>query len=534
MKDPLLRVEALSKHFPATRGVFSRVRGHVRAVDEVTFDLGYGETLGLVGESGCGKSTVGRTLLRLQEPTSGNVWFEGRKLEELRPEDLQRTRRDMQIVFQDPYSSLNPRMRVFDIVGEALAVHGLAKGQELRRRVFELLEQVGVSARWADRYAHEFSGGQRQRIGIARAIALNPKLLICDEAVSALDVSIQAQIINLLIKLREQLGLSYLFISHDLSVVRHISHRVMVMYLGQVVELGPTRDLFERPAHPYTRALLSAVPVADPRRKPARVVLHGDVPSPLNPPSGCRFHTRCPAAFERCPREAPPLFALGIEQRTTRCLHAEGLSNRDDWYETLVGRFEAAEHENAAARLATLSVRETGTLASDTNAPDVARREGTTDWSNPVWPTSGEHVGMGRDKHAARPEALGWPQRLALIGFAALVAVSAMAVVQGGARGSKARREIAALKVEIEGYRATTQRLPASLSDLGYRLGFVFGPRRALDPWGNPYHYELAEGDTMARLWSDGPDGRSGTPDDVGASLALSAPQPSPAGETRL
>lgn len=526
MKEPLLRVDALSKHFPVTRGVFSRVRGHVRAVDEVTFDLGYGETLGLVGESGCGKSTVGRTLLRLLEPTSGNVWFEGRKLEEMRPEDLQRTRRDMQIVFQDPYSSLNPRMRVFDIVGEALSVHGLAKGEELRRRVFELLEQVGVSARWADRYAHEFSGGQRQRIGIARAIALNPKLLICDEAVSALDVSIQAQIINLLIKLREQLGLSYLFISHDLSVVRHISHRVMVMYLGQVVELGPTRELFERPAHPYTRALLSAVPLADPRRKPARVVLHGDVPSPLDPPSGCRFHTRCPAAFERCPRETPTLFALGKEARTTRCLHAEGLSDRDDWYETLLGRFEAAEQKNAATRLATPSVCETPRHGSDAGPPSVPEAGGATAWLKPEWPksdwTAGDQQGMQRRHPAAPSQRLGWPRRLVLMGVAVVLVVSATKGSQGTARGAQARREIAALEVELAGYRATTQRLPASLLDLGYRLGFVFGSRRAFDPWGNPYRYELAEGERVARVSSDGPDGRAGTLDDVVGSVATS------------
>jgi ABC-type oligopeptide transport system ATPase subunit len=275
-----------------TRGVFGREVGQVRAVDGVSFDIAPGETLGLVGESGCGKTTTGRAILRLIEPSGGKVVFDGRDLSQLEGQELRRMRKNMQIIFQDPFSSLNPRMRVRDIVGEALAVHGALKGRDLEARVGELLEKVGVSKAFVNRYPHEFSGGQRQRIGIARAIALNPKLIVCDEAVSALDVSIRAQVLNLLIDLRQELSLSYLFISHDLSVVKHISNRIAVMYLGQIVEIADADELFHAPAHPYTRALLSAIPVPDPRKRKERVPLFGDVPTPLNPPSGCRFHTR--------------------------------------------------------------------------------------------------------------------------------------------------------------------------------------------------------------------------------------------------
>ena len=495
MNDPLLRVEGLCKHFPVTKGVFGRVSGQVRAVDDVSFELARGETLGLVGESGCGKSTVGRTLLRLHQPTSGHVWFEGRDLAVLGADELQRTRRDMQIVFQDPYSSLNPRMRVFDIVGEALAVHGIARGEELRRRVFELLDQVGVSARWADRYAHEFSGGQRQRIGIARAIAMNPKLLVCDEAVSALDVSIQAQIINLLIKLRERLGLSYLFISHDLSVVRHISHRVMVMYLGQVVELGNTADLFARAAHPYTRALLSAVPVADPRQKPARVVLEGDVPSPLDPPSGCRFHTRCPAAFDRCPKEEPKLYPLGTS-RTVRCFHAEGLADTEEWYEPLVARLEAAQQRRRGAS-------ETAS-EPEHDAPASANLE-EDDWATAslVPPSSA----------GPADELQSWPRRLAVWALLCLTVVGGVQASRTAAKAASARRDLAALASEVRGYRATVGALPATIEALGFRTGFVFGRNKPNDPWRNPYRYEV-EGAGFVVL-SHGPDGQLGTKDDV-------------------
>jgi len=314
----LVRVEHLRKFFPIRRGVFSRIVGYVRAVDNVSFYVGKGETLGLVGESGCGKTTVGRSILRLLEPSAGSVSFDGQDLLALKGSDLRQMRRRMQIIFQDPYSSLNPRMTVLDIVGEALAIHGLARGVERENRVKELLERVGLAARYVNRYPHEFSGGQRQRIGVARALALNPDFIVCDEAVSALDVSVQAQVINLLMDLREEFSLAYLFIAHDLSVVRHISHRIAVMYLGEIVETARSDDLFARPLHPYTQALLSAVPVPDPTRQRTRIVLEGDVPTPVNPPSGCHFHPRCRYAEEVCKRDAPGITDAG-EGHTFRC-----------------------------------------------------------------------------------------------------------------------------------------------------------------------------------------------------------------------
>ena len=309
MSGPLVDVRNLKKYFPVKKGVFGRTVAHVQAVDDVSFAVKKGETLGLVGESGCGKTTVGRTLLRLMPPTSGEVEFDGKPVFDLAGPDLRALRRRMQIIFQDPYSSLNPRMTVESIVGEALTVHGIATGSERKLRVAELLEKVGLSARVINRYPHEFSGGQRQRFGIARAIALEPDFIVCDEAVSALDVSIQAQILNLLSKLQAELGLSYLFIAHDLAVVEHISDRVAVMYLGQISELASSKDLYKNPLHPYTKCLLSVIPIPDPKRarERRRILLHGDVPSPINPPRGCRFHTRCPIAYERCRKEAPRL-----------------------------------------------------------------------------------------------------------------------------------------------------------------------------------------------------------------------------------
>ncbi|NLV92340.1 MAG: dipeptide ABC transporter ATP-binding protein [Firmicutes bacterium] len=304
--ETLLEVKDLVKHFPITKGViFSRQVGAVKAVDGVTFDIKAGETLGLVGESGCGKSTTGRLILRLIEPTSGEVRFQGKDVLSLGREELRAMRRDMQIIFQDPYASLNPRMTVGDIVGEPLMVHGIARGAERDKRVQELLEVVGLASYHAKRYPHEFSGGQRQRIGIARALAVNPKLIICDEPVSALDVSIQAQVINLMQDLQEEFGLTYLFIAHDLSVVKHISDRVAVMYLGRIVELTDKKSLYDNPLHPYSQALLSAIPIADPQAKRERILLEGDVPSPINPPPGCSFHTRCPYAMDICKVKEP-------------------------------------------------------------------------------------------------------------------------------------------------------------------------------------------------------------------------------------
>jgi peptide/nickel transport system ATP-binding protein len=314
--DPILKVEGLSKYFPIRKGLFGRTTGQVKAVDDVQLTVRRGVTFGLVGESGCGKSTLGRCILRAIEPTKGAITFRERGGNEvdvmaLNKAGLRAVRRDMQLVFQDPYSSLNPRMTVAEIVGEPLVCHGVARGSELRRRVSALIEMVGLSAKHLERYPHAFSGGQRQRIGIARALATEPGFLICDEAVSALDVSVQAQILNLLQELQNRLTLSYLFISHDLGVIRHISDRVGVMYIGKLVETGKTKDLFARPYHPYTEALLSAQPIPDPRRKAERIVLSGEVGNPANPPSGCYFHPRCPYAKELCRVSAPPNRQVG-------------------------------------------------------------------------------------------------------------------------------------------------------------------------------------------------------------------------------
>jgi len=302
----LLRVQDLVKHFPVKKGLFGRSAGAVQAVDGISFELARGETLALVGESGCGKSTTGRLLLRLIAPTSGKVWFDGHELFALDAQALRAQRRSMQIIFQDPYGSLNPRMTVEQTLAEPLALYGLAAGRQ-KERGAELLGLVGLSAQHAQRYPHEFSGGQRQRIGIARALAVEPRLIVCDEPVSALDVSIQAQVINLLMDLQQRLELSYVFIAHDLAVVKHIATRVAVMYLGRIVEYAGARELFARPRHPYTRALLSAIPVPRPGARRQRIILQGDVPSPLDPPSGCRFRTRCPYAQARCRVEDPPL-----------------------------------------------------------------------------------------------------------------------------------------------------------------------------------------------------------------------------------
>ncbi len=326
-KEALVSVHNLKKHFPIYRGVLRRQVGAVRAVDGVTFEVFKGETLGLVGESGCGKSTTGRTILQLLGPTAGEVFFQDKKLTSLSRGDLRRARRDMQMIFQDPYASLNPRMTVGAIISEPLEIHGIGNARDRRERVEELLRIVGLNPYFVKRYPHEFSGGQRQRIGVARALATNPSFIVADEPISALDVSIQAQVVNLLDDLKSELGLTYLFIAHDLSMVRYISDRVAVMYLGRIVELSDRDEVYDHPLHPYTQALLSAIPIPDPRKETRRqrIILEGNVPSPANPPSGCRFHPRCPYATEICVEVDPEFRNLGTETAPHRvaCHHAE-------------------------------------------------------------------------------------------------------------------------------------------------------------------------------------------------------------------
>lgn len=311
MQEDILKVKGLKKYFPIREGIFLKHVGNVKAVDGVSFEINTGETVGLVGESGCGKSTIGRTVLRLLDKTEGDVYFEGRDLFSLKREELRKLRSKMQIIFQDPYSSLNPRLSVGQIVGEALEDHEILPRGEIKGRVIETLQLCGLAPHHIKRYPHEFSGGQRQRIGIARALILNPKFIVADEPVSALDVSIQAQIVNLLSDLQTQLGFSYLLISHDLSVIKHICHKVGVMYLGSLVEFAEKHELYKNPLHPYTKALLSAVPIPDPTLRRERIILEGDLPSPANPPNGCKFHTRCPYKIKRCCQEIPEYRNLG-------------------------------------------------------------------------------------------------------------------------------------------------------------------------------------------------------------------------------
>jgi oligopeptide transport system ATP-binding protein len=322
--DVIVQVENLKKYFPITHGLFRRAAGQVRAVDGVSLEIYRGETLGLVGESGCGKSTFGRTILQLYRPTEGSVYFEGVDLAGIKGSEMRRMRKRMQIIFQDPFSSLNPRMTVENIIDEPLIVHNVANGKKRREMVEALLERVGMNPLFANRFPHEFSGGQRQRIGVARALALSPSFIVADEPISALDVSIQAQVVNLLEDLQDEMNLTYLFIAHDLSMVRHICDRVAVMYLGKIVELGIVDEIYGDPQHPYTQALLSAVPVPDPRveAQRQRIILEGDVPSPANPPVGCNFNTRCPIAFDRCFQEEPELKEL-LPDRQVACFAVE-------------------------------------------------------------------------------------------------------------------------------------------------------------------------------------------------------------------
>jgi oligopeptide/dipeptide ABC transporter ATP-binding protein len=477
--EPLLRVEGLTKHFPVTRGVLGRTVGQVRAVDDVTFDVRSGETLGLVGESGSGKTTVGRSILRLIEPTAGRVVFDGVDVRRADGDELRRLRRSMQIIFQDPYSSLNPRLRVVDLIGEALEVHGLARGPEIEQRVATLLRRVGLSPSWLNRYPHEFSGGQRQRIGVARAIALEPKLVICDEPVSALDVSIQAQVVNLLQALGRELGLSYLFIAHDLSVVRHLSHRVAVMYLGEIVEIAPVKRLFAVPLHPYTRALLSAIPVPDPRRQRRRLVLTGDIPSPLNPPSGCRFHTRCPAVMERCRSEAPPRYTPEAEHEV-RCFHAEGVAG-DDCFREVDARILAQIQKNEV---------ETPPPPRVSLGPPPS----TVSTIPPANPSR-----RGSPKASARTRVLAYA--------APLVLLVAFLGARGLMRRAAADRALRALTAELSAKATLTGTIPESIADLGWRLPPLFGHQSAVDPWGHSFSYRVLPEGAGFELGTLGPDG---------------------------
>ncbi len=577
-EQPLLQVKQLTKHFPVTSGLFGRVSGQVRAVEEVSFELQPGETLGLVGESGCGKTTLGRSILRLLEPTSGQVLFEGRDVTQMTPEQMRVQRRDMQIIFQDPFSSLNPRMRVLDIVGEALQVHGIARGADMERRAAQLLQKVGVPASWVNRYPHEFSGGQRQRIGVARAIALNPKLIVCDEAVSALDVSIQAQVVNLLIDLRQEMNLAYLFIAHDLSVVRHISHRVAVMYLGQIVELSDSRELFDAPLHPYTQALLSAIPIADPRRRQPRVELHGDVPTPLNPPSGCRFHTRCPAALEdRCSRTEPELVSLRLHEggpvHQVRCVHAADALEAGELVplaEAVQSRIEQAVRQNRRREeeLGALQAAASEAATARAGAPETFA-EPDADSTLQQRATDPERSAIqagARLKEAPPPvhPAVGAvlmltglalaPADQALLSLAALVtgfllfrphlkpstsdsagakpstsspatylaagiALLFFALVAAGSHRQateKTLSQLAQLRQQLDEFEQQSGSYPRSLSELGWRLHPIFPRGKLEDAWGQPWRYRFPGSD--GRDYDLGSTGRNKTPgkDDIG------------------
>jgi oligopeptide/dipeptide ABC transporter ATP-binding protein len=541
--DELLRVEGLCKFFPVVEGVFGRTVGQVRAVDDVSFSLGRGETLGLVGESGCGKTTTGRAVLRLIEPSAGRIWFDGTDITKLSTAEMRAYRRRMQIVFQDPFGSLNPRRRVVDIVGEAIEAHGLAEGAGVERAVREVLRKVGLPASALSRYPHEFSGGQRQRIGVARAIAVSPDLIVCDEAVSALDVSIQAQIINLLIDLRADMGLAYVFIAHDLSVVRHIAERVAVMYLGEIVEIAACAAIFARPAHPYTRALLSAIPVPDPRQRRGRVVLQGDVPTPLAPPEGCHFHPRCPSAVARCSAAPPPVVQLEAGRRQVRCVHAAGLEDQSDWYEILERRLA----EVAAAHPARPSVEPAPAVTPALMPASLSLPRGAL--ANPAWGRVSEKTAPPRIDRLRRPAAglavamglgliaygswgiglllllcgawgltnslsnsarvPGWVSRHVRFELCMLVVLAALSShwVVPRRRAAVARVQLRWLHGEIEAYARNVGTLPHALTDLRWRLVELFGTSQPRDPWGHPYRYTRLEAGQGFDLASDGADG---------------------------
>ncbi|MET0409801.1 MAG: ABC transporter ATP-binding protein [Polyangiaceae bacterium] len=563
----LLRVDGLCKYFPVVQGVFGKTVAHVKAVDDLSLVIARGETLGMVGESGCGKTTAGRSILRLIEPTKGRIHFDGVDLSDLSQAELRQYRRHMQIVFQDPFGSLNPRMRVLDLVGEAIERHGIASGAAVEARVRSLLARVGVPASWANRYPHEFSGGQRQRVGIARAIALEPKLIVCDEAVSALDVSIRAQVINLLIELRQEYGLAYLFIAHDLSVVRHISDRVAVMYLGRLVEIAESQALFDRPAHPYTRALLSAVPVPDPRRKARRLILQGDVPTPLNPPRGCHFHTRCPVVMQRCREETPELFVLE-GGRQSRCFHAEGLGSASDWYERLEARFDEAARDNvvrASERIPATAVvpppapsllpEQASSAVEDIEvvAPGGVVAALATDIAEAA---GADRAGAGAAQPPARPRLLipvsiqasgaaliafghwGWGALVVAFGFwrvrkalgsavkerrdlsvgFVLLLMSAMLLslrVVPLRASAATRRHMFELAEQLDGYANNAGALPSTLADVRWRTLEAFGTNAPLDGWDRPLQYKLEDSGHSFSLTSLGVDGRPSDDDIV-------------------